>query len=160
MQLTAKLVVLVKTHGLKVAKVVILLAAAVVNPTAQAIQALRAAIEAACSTATKRCALVASAPVTDTLTVSDYNTVQDKMLLTFVAESGAKIQYRIPGPKAVCFLPDSDKVDVTAAPVAALITAIKNNALARDASVITDCLGGRRMRFESSKPGAKGVPKA
>lgn len=158
--MVAKCVLILKTYGLKVAKVVCLLGAAIVNPSASIIADLRAAIEAVTSCSTQRVALVAAAPVTDTYAASDYNDIQDKMLLTFVDADGARMNIKVPGPKTACFVANSDAVNTSDTAVAALITAVKAHAVSRNGAAIVDCLGGRRIRMRNTQSGSVGVAKA
>lgn len=154
-----KLVAILRTKGGQVAKVIFLLGVATASPTAANVLALRDALEALCTTSTQRCALVAVAGFSDSVTVSDLNNVQDKMVLWFKTADGAKVSYRIPGPKTACFQPNSDIVNKGDAQVLALIGLIKTHCKARNGAAITDYISGRRLRMKNSQAGYQGTTK-
>jgi hypothetical protein len=80
-------------------------------------------------------------------TSAEFDTVEDKAVMTFVTATGALHRYQIPAPKVALFLADKETIDPAQADVAAYFAAIiANKVSSRDGSLITAFIGGTRLR--------------
>jgi hypothetical protein len=80
-----------------------------------------------------------------------YESVEDKMVLVFQTAFGALHRYKIPAPKATCFLADGETVDYTNADVAALVAQFVAQASSRDGDNLSASVGGYRQRVKTQR---------
>lgn len=80
-------------------------------------------------------------------TSAEYNTVEDKAVLTFVSQQGTLHRYQVPAPKTAIFMADQETVDATQADMAAVITDFQTSVygLPADTAPVT-YVGGTRIR--------------
>lgn len=80
-------------------------------------------------------------------TAAQYQSIEDKALLTFQTASGGIHRYQIPSPKVSIFMADEETVDPANTDVAAFAAAmITDQASSRDGSLITGFIGGIYIR--------------
>jgi hypothetical protein len=83
---------------------------------------------------------------------AEYETVEDKAVMTFVTASGALHRYQIPAPKSALFLADGETIDPANATVAAYTAGVIAQLVSsRDGSDITAYIGGVRIRRKLQK---------
>ena len=80
-------------------------------------------------------------------TSAEYNTVEDKAVLTFVSQQGTLHRYQFPAPKAAIFDADQETVNAAQTDVAAVITDFQTSVygLPADTAPLT-YVGGQRIR--------------
>jgi len=109
----ARVSILLQDQGKNIAKVVVLVAAAALDPSGGAVDALRTAIQAITKALSPRAETGTQAgPGGATLAgTGNYCNAEDKVVLTFRGDDNSTYNYEVPSPKATIFLPGSDVVD-------------------------------------------------
>lgn len=83
---------------------------------------------------------------------SEYETVEDKAVLTYTTADGSLHRYRVPAPKLAIFEPDAETVNPDNALVVALngalIVAESQTLSARDGVLLAQFVGGQRERVK------------
>lgn len=130
-----------------VAKVVILVGAAVLDPTASTVTTLRAAYAAICIALGYRATIGVPADVADTPTDSAYEDTQDKAVMTFRDSNGRFRNFKVPAPKPAIFLTDKITVDLANGDVTAYASAVTDNCVTAAGAAITSLVHGRRTRI-------------
>jgi hypothetical protein len=130
----------------KVGRMVLLVAAAVVDPSGGAIDAVRAVIAAVSKAYNYQASLSFSATVSDTGALGVYADNEDKLQMRFKDEDGNVHSWLVPAPLDTCFLADGETVDVEDSGVDAYISAITTLAKTKSGRDIVTFLGGRRIR--------------
>ena len=148
---TNRLILLFNDHRSKIAKVAILVAAAVVDPTGEAVAAIRAAIKALIRADSPKADIKRHEPVTDTVTDSALESIEDRAVLRFAcAGNGNVVKFTIPSPGDI-FLDDGVTVDPDNVGVAAFILFALDKMTDHTGSAITSYLGGSRYRTAVQK---------
>lgn len=144
-----KLVILFETYGKAAAKVVVMVAAALLDPSHATIDSIRAAIAAITSGRTKGASISKKTPsglTGQTFGTGAYNSVADKAVLVFRDNAGGTHPLAIPAPKEAMFESGTmDKVNPDAEAVDAAITEIMTWE-SRDASNLGTYVSGARRR--------------
>jgi hypothetical protein len=85
-------------------------------------------------------------------TAAEFDTCEDKAVLTFITATGSIHRYQIPAPKVAIFLADKETVDPANSDIAAFTAAvISNQVCSRDSSLITAYIGGIRRRAKFNR---------
>lgn len=80
-------------------------------------------------------------------TAAEFDTIEDKAVLSFVTSTGAIHRYQVPAPKSGIFLADKETIDPAQADVAAFTAGVvANKVSSRDGALITAYIGGVRLR--------------
>lgn len=134
----------------KVAKVAVLVAAAVIDPSGAVVTAIRNAIAAVSRSKNNKATL--SRPSAGTGAASDgvYEDIEDKAVMTFVDANGKTHNFKLPAPKAAIFMADKQTVDKTNALVIAYAGAMTDNARTHEGASLITFVGGRRIRTARS----------
>lgn len=143
---TNKLTLLWRDNKGKIGRMVLLVAAAVIDPSGGAIDTVRAAIAAIAKAYNYQASLSFSATVSDTGALGVYADNEDKMQLRFKDEDGKVHCYLVPAPLASCFDASGEVVNPADTNVDALIGAITTHAKTKTGRDIVTFLGGRRIR--------------
>lgn len=143
-----RVTVLVRTYGGTVAKVLALIAAAVIDPTGAAVTAIRGAIDALSSAKITGASISKTAPASVTPASGVYGDDQDKAFLTFKDANGQHETYRISSPNANIFDADGNVLPA-ASGMPAFITWVTTNAKSASGAAITTFIGGKRGRLTS-----------
>jgi hypothetical protein len=152
MALTNRLSLAFTTYGGLACKIVVLVGAAVVDPSGAAVAAIRSAIDVVSTTLGYKASIGVKADVADTPANGDYEDVEDKMALTFGDENGMTHTYYIPSPLSTCFLAtDNNTVDPANASVAALIAGILTHGRTQGGNDLTTFKGGTRVRKKNKR---------
>jgi hypothetical protein len=133
-----------------IAKVAVLVAAAVIDPGTGVISAIASAIAAVTSGTVVRTEVGQEASVTGAAAVaSDYGSVEDRMTLTYTAADGSTGTFEVPTPVDTDFGP-GDRVNMADDSVANLVTLYNSLALSPFGQTIT-INGGIRTRKKQMK---------
>ena len=130
----------------KVTKVIVLVAAAVIDPTGTAVAAIRGAIQAVSRCMGNRAAISIPAADTDSTTAGDYPNIEDKVSFTFIDSNGKRHNYKVPSPRPTIFQADKQTVDLTNALVTAFRDAMLAVAKSEDGATLVSLVSGRRFR--------------
>ena len=126
--LWARASILLRDYGGNVAKVIVIIAAAAIDPSGGAISAITTALQALTNAVSPRreTGTQNGEDIADA-SAGKSGVVEDRMVLTFRAEDGSTEVVEIPGPTDSCFNTNSDIVNPDNAAVAALIDYIESN---------------------------------
>jgi hypothetical protein len=150
--MTNRLTLIFRTHGGRICKMVILIAAAVVDPSGTVVSAIRAAIEAVFNVKTVRASISLAEPLSDTATASEpYATSEDKLVMTFLDSEGSHRTYSLPGPMSTMFAsPYSDQKP--GGPLFENLKAyILEYAVTEEGNFLSSFVGARRSRRKKMK---------
>ncbi len=136
--------IVLRDNAGNICKVVFLVAAAAIDPSGGAVDAIRTAIVAITKAVSPRAETGASAGQSISgVTAAAYGTAEDRAILTFSAADGSTEVYEMPGPKPGCFISGSDEVDRTYAPIGAVIDYIASTGLSKFGQTLTYVKGKR-----------------
>lgn len=122
--------ILLKDNAGNIAKVIVLVASAAIDPSGGAVDAIARALQALTKAASPRRETgTEKGEATAEAVAGHYGVVEDRMVLTFRAEDGSTEVFEIPGPVDECFVANSDRVDPDAAPSLGVISFITDNAV-------------------------------
>lgn len=144
-----RLKIVVQTYGGTVAKIAILIGAAIVDPSGAAVAAIRAAIDAISKGTQSRASISAPGSYSTTSAAGNYEDDQDKMSLTIKDAVGQYHSFRVPAPKASCFQDGTDQVDLTDAGVVAFGNYCIANFKSKSGAALVAAIGGRRIRLKA-----------
>lgn len=151
--LWARASILLQDNAGNIAKVVVLVAAAAIDPGGTVIQALQAAMQACTKAFSGRAesgTQAGAAGATDAGT-GPYSAIEDRAVLVFRAADNSTMNYELPAPKAICFVPGSDRVDETQADVASFISFIEINCVGKFGQELTYVKGERTRKKQMKK---------
>jgi hypothetical protein len=121
--------ILLRDNGHNICKCVVLVAAAAVDPSGGAINTIATAIQAITKAISPRQESGGTAAGSgSTPGTSAYQTIEDRMILTYNFIDGSTGTYEIPAPKTAMFIAGTDLVDATNASVIALNGWLADNA--------------------------------
>lgn len=144
-----RLVLTNTTPGGKAVRIVILVAAAIIDPSGAAVTALRAALVAITNLFTNGASITAPGSYSSTSASGVYEDDQDKASMTFIDSVGKYHSFRVPGPKATIFQSGTDLVDLTNAGVIAYAGYITENFVAPTGAALVSLVRGRRIRLKA-----------
>ena len=127
-----KVTVVIQTKLLRDVTVEFYVPSTVVNPADPIIVGIVAAIEALISAYVVSITISLQAAHSGTFTTGAYNTAQDRAMVSIADANGRPHNYRLTAPKPSLFTADTVSLNVTAAPLSTLLTAIAANATAQD----------------------------
>jgi hypothetical protein len=144
--------ILLRDQAGNIAKAVVLVAAAALDPSGGAVAALRAAIQAVTKALSPRAETGSeSGPSGGTSPgTGDYDTIEDRATFTFRADDNSTMTYELPSPKPAIFVTNSDRVDLTNADVLAFTDFITANCSGRFGQTI-NVVKGHRTRKKQMK---------
>jgi hypothetical protein len=97
----------------RIAKVLICVLAAAVDPSGGAVDAIRTAWVTISACFSQRAETGGTAGGSGAAGSGETGTVEDRLVATFASPDGSTTMFEVPGPKASLFLPDSVEVDPT-----------------------------------------------
>lgn len=127
--LWARASILLRDKGGNICKVIVLVAAAALDPSGGAVAALRAAIVAITKSLSSRAETGTQAGPAglDVAGSGDYRDIEDKAVLTFRGDDNSTYNYMLPSPKDLVFVAGSDQVDADQPDVDAFVSWIEDN---------------------------------
>jgi hypothetical protein len=143
---TNVLTMLWKDNKGKIGRMVLLVAAAAIDPSGGGIATVRAAIAAVVKAYNYQASLSFAATVSDTGALGVYADNEDKVQMRFKDEDGETHSYLIPAPLASIFDADGETVNPANGAVDTFISAVTTNVKTKSGRDIVTFLGGRRMR--------------
>lgn len=146
-----RLLVMCRTYGGSVARVAILVGAAVLDPSGAAVTAIRAAIDAISKTSQEKASITQPGDYSTTSAAGAYEDDQDKATFTFLDSAGKYHTFKVPAPKESIFLADKVTVDLTDAAVLAFEGYVTGNFVSKTGATLTALVGGKRVRFNSGR---------
>jgi len=144
-----RLKIIVRTYGGTVAKIAILIGAAVVDPSGAAVAAIRAAIDAVTKGEQTRASISQPGSYSTTSAAGAYEDDQDKMSITIADAVGQYHSFRVPAPKASCFQAGTDRVNLSDPGVVAFVNYIVANCKSKSGAALVAAIGGRRIRLKA-----------
>lgn len=128
------------------AKMTILVAASVLDPSGAAAATITAAIAAVSKAVSVARTLSFYASVSDTAAQASYGDNEDKAALKFKDEDGQYHVYEIPAPLSSIFLADGKTIDSANSAVLDLISVVTGTCVTKAGRAITSFVGGKRVR--------------
>jgi len=146
--LWARASILLQDNAGNIAKVVVLVAAAAIDPSGGAIAALRTAIVAVTKALSPRAesGTQAGAAGEDTAGDGAYSAIEDRAVLTFRGDDNSTYNYEVPCPKPDIFLTGTDTVDPGNAAVVAYYQWIEDNCVGTFGQELTFVRGERTRK--------------
>lgn len=95
----------------RIAKVLICVAAAAIDPSGGAVDAIRAAWITISAALSQRAETGGTGAGAGSATSGETGTVEDRLVATFASPDGSTTMFEVPGPIQTMFLPDSVEVD-------------------------------------------------
>lgn len=141
-----QLTILFRDNLGKVARMGILVAAAVIDPTGGAVGTFRAAIAAITKCLNYQASLTFYAAYADTAVAGSFTDNEDKAQMVFTDAAGEAHAFKIPAPLESLFLSDKSTIDAAAGPVASYVTWMLANAKTKNGLALVSFRGGRRIR--------------
>lgn len=146
-----RLLVMCRTYGGAVARVAILVGAAIVDPSGATVAAIRAAIDAISTTKQEKASITQPGNYSTTSAAGAYEDDQDKATMTFLDSAGKYHTYRVPAPKEAIFLADRETVDLTNVSVVAFAAYVTANFVSKTGATLVSLVGGRRIRLNAGR---------
>jgi hypothetical protein len=140
--------VLLQDNAGNIAKVVITVAAAVVDPGGTVANAVRAAIVGVTKALSPRAELGTEAGASggSSAGTGPFSAIEDRAVMTFRADDNSTLNLEVPAPKALMFTTGTTVVDPTQTDVAAWITFLELNACSLFGQPITFVKGERTRK--------------
>jgi hypothetical protein len=124
--LWARASIILRDNAGNIAKTLVLIASALIDPGGSAVTAIQAALQALTKAVSPRASTSSEATVSGGSTgTGHYSAIEDRMILTFAAADGSTQLVEVPGPIDAAFVLGTDRVDATNTHVAALIGVIE-----------------------------------
>lgn len=144
-----RLVLMCKTYGGFAVRIVILVGAAVIDPSGSVVAAIRAAIEAICKVQITSASITATGAYSLTGASGAYEDDQDKASLTFVDAVGKYHTFKVPAPKPSIFLEGDNIVDLDNTAIQAFGAYLVANFKSRTGAALVRLVKGRRIRLKA-----------
>lgn len=149
---TNRVAVLLSTYGGVLTKVVVCVAAAVVDPSGAVVAAIRAGIASVTTALGYKASVGVGQNISDTPANSDYEDIEDKAALTFSDVNGNHHTYYIPSPVSSMFDPtNNNDVNSSDADVAALISGMLTYVKTAGGDDLVRYVGGTRVRKKNRR---------
>jgi len=145
--------VLFRDYGGAVAKVTVLVAAAVIDPGGVVVQAIKTALDAVSAAGLFRSAVGCGSgePSGQSEGTGPYNKIEDRAHLVFESPSGGFFSFDIPAPKASICVSGTNLLNSTATPLSTFIAAFKDNACDPDGTTGITFVEGVRLKKKNMK---------
>jgi len=146
--LWARASILLQDYAGNIAKVVVLVAAAALDPSGGAVAALRTAIVAVTKALSPRAetGTQAGAAGGTTAGTGAYSAIEDRAVLTFRGDDNSTYNYEVPAPKPAIFITGTDTIDPANADVLAYTNWIAANTKGSFGQTLTFVRGERTRK--------------
>lgn len=143
----ARASILFRDNAGNIAKSVVLVLAAAIDPSGGAVAAIRTAAVAIMKAISPRAETGGSTAQTDGAPdPSDYGTVEDRLVATFAGDDGSTTVFEVPGPIDGIFVTDGVTLDPTNTTVASWISYVEATFLSEYGGALTFVKGRRSSK--------------